>query len=253
MTKISRNKSLQIFLGMGLLLATGLPAMASETANKDEWQFDATVYLWAAEIKADLPDGGDIDISFNDIMKNLEMAFMGTFGARKDKLRVFVDAIYMDLKDDSVATIFVPEKVDIGIELKARIAQPSVAYSVYQQPDYNIDIIGGARYLWIEVEPDLDVVGGPTLSGKESGSNWDGIVGLQGNISLSKDWGAVLYGDYGTGDSDYTYQALAGLNYQFESVAAVFGYRHMRWEFKNDVPLDNLRISGPYAGVTFKF
>ena len=253
MTTMLRNKYLQTFLGMSLFLVTGLPAMASETAGKDEWQFDGNVYLWGAEIQADLPGGGDIDISFSDIVDNLDMAFMGGLGARKDKLRLFTDIIYMKLEDDDIDAPYVPSAIDIGVTLEAWIVQPTAAYTVYQKPEYNIELLGGVRYLWLDVDLDISLAGGPSGSGSDDGSNWDGIVGVQGNMSLTDKWGAVAYLDYGTGDSDYTYQALAGLNYQYDSVTGTFGYRHLRWEFEDDTPLENLRVSGPYAGVKFNF
>ena len=252
MTAMLRNKYLQTFLGLGLLLVTGLPAMASETASKDEWQFDANVYLWGAGIQADLPGGGDIDLSFSDILDDLEMAFMGGLGARKDKLRLFTDIIYLKLEDDDIDAPYAPA-IDLGVTLEAWIIQPTAAYTVYEKPEYNIELLGGARYLWLDVDLDISVAGGPSGSGSDDGSNWNGIVGFQGNIDLSDKWDAVLYLDYGTGDSDYTYQALAALNYQFDSVDGVFGYRHLRFEFEDDAPLENLRVSGPYAGVKFNF
>ena len=227
--------------------------MASESASKDKWQFDGNVYLWGAGLKADLSSGGDIDISFDELLDNLDMAFMGRFGARKDKLRFFTDVIYMKLEDDDIDATYVTTQIDIGVTLEAWIVQPTAAYTVYEKPDYTIELIGGARYLWIDVDLEIHPAGGPSGSGSDDGSNWDGIVGIQGNMALSKTWGAALYLDYGTGDSDYTYQALAGLNYKFDSVTGLFGYRHLRWEFHHDSPLENLRISGPYAGVKFEF
>ncbi|MGB5571259.1 MAG: hypothetical protein WBM81_18360, partial [Sedimenticolaceae bacterium] len=60
------------------------------------------------------------------------------------------------------------------------------------------------------------------------------------------------HADIGAGDSDLTWQALAGLNYRFDKVDATFGYRYLKWEL-NDDTFDDLDISGPYAGVRFGF
>jgi hypothetical protein len=100
---------------MGLLLVTGLPAMASETTSKNEWQFDGTVYAWLPTITSDVSSGGEIDLSINDIVDNLNFTFMGLLGARKGKLRFYVDFIYMDLEDDSINPSYAP-RVYIGIK-----------------------------------------------------------------------------------------------------------------------------------------
>ena len=63
----------------------------------------------------------------------------------------------------------------------------------------------------MDVEIDI-LPGGPTGSGEDNASIWAGIVGVQGNMVLSKKWGALAYIDYGTGDTEYTYQTLAGFN-----------------------------------------
>jgi hypothetical protein len=210
---------------MGLLLVKGLPAMASETTSKNEWQFDGTVYVWLPTIKSDVSSGGEIDLSINEIVDNLNFAFMGLLGARKDKLRLYVDFIYMDVEDSSINPSYSP-RVDIGIQMKALVIQPTAAYTVHQKPDYSIELIGGARYLRLEndVDVEIDILpGGPSGSGEDNASIWTGIVGVQGNMVLSKKWAALAYIDYGTGDADYTYQALAGFNYKFDSVTGVFG------------------------------
>ena len=138
---------------MGLLLVTGLPAMASETTSKNEWQFDGTVYAWLPTIKSDVSSGGEIDLSINDIVDNLNFTFMGFLGARKDKLRFYVDFIYMGLEDDSINPPYSP-RVDIGIQMKALVVQPTAAYAVYQKPDTvsNLSVvldICGLKPMWM--------------------------------------------------------------------------------------------------------
>ena len=86
----------------------------------------------------------------------------------------------------------------------------------------------------------------------DSASNLDGVVGIRGRTDLSDRWYLTYYADVGTGDSDLTWQAFAGINYQFQAVDVTLGYQHLDWEF-DDQLLDDLEMSGPALGVKFSF
>jgi len=48
---------------------------------------------------------------------------------------------------------------------------------------------------------------------EDSGSNWDAIVGARGAVDLTEKWHLFGYLDIGAGDSDLTWQAMAGIGY----------------------------------------
>jgi hypothetical protein len=254
------NKFIKLFFGLGLLFTSVHSATAEEAPNQDEWQFMGELYLWAPGLKSDLTNGASLDLSFKDILENIDMVFMGTLGASKGKLKFFSDIIYLDMSADEdgkvdtpFANLTVNDKLDVG--MKAWIVQPTAAYTIFETPKSNIDLAVGARYLWIETDLKLRVTG--PLDTRQfkttvSGHTWDGIVGFKGDMQLSNKWGAEAYIDGGTGDSDYTWQALAGLNYKFDTFTGRFGYRHLEWKF-DDGALEDLKISGPYAGARFAF
>ena len=261
-----RSKLMKLLVSSMVLFVTGICA-AEETVNKDEWQFSADVYLWGAEIKADTVAGPKIDIPFHDIVSDLDMAVMGKLSAQKDKLKLFMDVIYLDIEDSDKGSFSIPigprdrHHIEVGDKinwgLKAWVVQPMAAYNIYKTPKYSLDLAAGARYLWIEVDMELKTTG-PFATRKakttERGDNWDGIVGIKGNMALSDKWGEGIYFDGGSGDSDYTQQGLAGLNYKFDNFTGMFGYRHLKWEFDDKKnPLEDLKISGPYAGARFTF
>ena len=251
---MSKNKFQTLFTNafiyIGLFFFTGLSAFAESSDSNGEWQFGGDVYLWAPDLKADTVAGPKIDIPFHEIFEDLDGVIMASLSARKDKLTLFTDIIYLDL--DGSKNI-VGDKLDV--ELKAWIVQPMIAYRVYETPKYSVDLTAGARYLWIGVDVDLKIrTTAPFRKVKtsDSGHNWDGIVGIKGDYKFNHKWSAGIYFDGGSGDSDYTWQGLAGLNYKFDSFNGVFGYRHLKWEFDSG-PLEDLKISGPYVGARFTF
>ena len=190
------------------------------------------IYLWGAAIDATTQTGGDIDLSFNDILDDLDMTFMGGFGARKGKWSLLVDAVYMDISQSDGGSETIPilggavnvtRTVDTDITMKSWITTFGAGYNVVNNERATLDLIGGARYFWIDVDVKLNLSrDGEFLQTSrqvkvsESDHVWDGIVGVRGKINLDKNWYLPYYADVGTGGSQSTWQAMAGVGYQFK-------------------------------------
>lgn len=91
-----------------MLLCLGQLVANSVHAGDDDWQFDATLYLWGTGIGGTTRTGGDIDISCGDLWDNLDMAFMGALEARKGKWGLLGDFVYLKVSADDSATEEVP-------------------------------------------------------------------------------------------------------------------------------------------------
>ena len=235
-----------------MLLASTISATATADTDSDKWKFDADIYLWGPFLKGDTPGGGSFDIPFHDLLSNLDLAFMGGLGASRGKYSLFLDAIYLSV---STSGGFTPPG-DVGIEadvgLNAWITTLGGGYNVFDNEKATVNLIGGARYLWIRVDTKLKSSG---VQQKEtlSGSGWDGIVGVKGKYNLNDKWYLPYYADVGTGHADFTWQAQAGVGYKFKYADVLLSYRYMKWNFKSDSDLDNLRIGGPQLGAKFYF
>jgi hypothetical protein len=59
--------------------------------DKNEWRLGAEIHLWGASVAGKTVSGSDIDVDFDDLLKNLDLAFMGVFGAQKGKWSLFAD------------------------------------------------------------------------------------------------------------------------------------------------------------------
>ena len=237
------------------LLVMAAPVRAADSRSADEWQFDATIYLWAADMEIKPEGGKTVKISFGDIIDHLDMAFMGMLGARKDKWSLLADVIYMDVSADTQngsAKILgqnIYTKVDAA--MKAWIVTVAGGYNMVDTGKYSLDLLAGARYLAVDL-PLRFKIGPDKLKTTPSANVWDGIIGVRGKVNLADKWYMNYYADGGTGDSSYTWQALAGLNYQFKKVETGFGYRYLTTNDKDDA-IEDLTIKGPYAGVRFFF
>jgi opacity protein-like surface antigen len=266
--KISKLDMMQFclctFLCLALSTMAPQPVLAGEQ-TAGVWQFSGDLYMWAPAIKGETAQGGDIDISFNDIIDNLDLTFMAGLTARKDKFSLLVDVIYMDLEDSSNYTL---TRGPLGLrslsvtnlEMTAWVVTPAAAYNILDTDRIEINVLAGARYLYLETDVDL-VREGPLetirFSPSGSGSVWDGIVGARGKVTLNERWDIPFHFDVGAGDTDLTWQAFGGIEYSFSRLSLVAGYRHLEWDFDDDDTggdlFDDLYISGPVLGLRYNF
>ena len=250
-----------------LLLAVTMPVAAADEAS-DQWKFDAMLYLWGAGIDADTQAGGEIDISFDDILNDLDMAFMGSVGARKGKWSLAADTIYLDISQDEGGSETIPvlgpvtaeRTVDADIDMKASITTFGGGYNLVDNERVALDLMAGGRYAWVDVSVKLDLDRAGTVlqtSRQEKVSDtkgvWDGIVGARGEIHLNDHWYLPYYADVGTGQSDLTWQALAGVGYRFRWGDVLAAYRYLDYDFDSNFLLKNLTVSGPALGARFHF
>jgi len=240
-----------------LLLTSLIIAPLTAVADEQDWEYEGAVYLWGASIGGTTVAGDDVDISFSDLIRNLDMAFIGTFAARKDQWGLFADLIYLNVSDDIQTTANIidrPVTLKTGVDLKGFITTLGGSYRVLDTDATSLRLLAGARYLKLDTELKFNLGEGRlprTVS--ESGSVWDGIVGIRGQADLNDQWYLTYYADVGGGDSKRTWQMLVGVNYRFERVDAVFGYRYLDWDFDDSDAFDDLNLSGPFAGVKFRF
>ena len=184
-----------------------------------DWQFDASAYLWAASIGGHSATGAEIDIGFSDIINNLDLALMGHFNAGKDKWRLSADVIYMDISATNgdnrlTARPGLSASSDSKLSMKAWILTPGVNYEILGNDQGSLDALAGVRFLSLDIgiKTKTDVaLGSNKVKSSDSGNVWDGVVGLNGRVKLSGNWTLQYYGDIGTGQSDLTWQAYAGV------------------------------------------
>ena len=242
-----------------LTLFVFAPFTQSAMAAEDSWNFGAEVYLWGASVSGDTPAGSPVDLPFDDILDNLDMGFMGAFAASKGRWKMFVDGIYLDLKDDGGFSI--PDAPNPPItgrakaELTGYIVTLGGGYELASSERYVVNAVLGARYLDLDAKLSVFPDGSPSEQVKEKLEDWNAIVGAQGRWNFNENWYAGGYADVGTGDSDITWQVLANVGYSFGNWDINGGYRYLKWEFDegDNALFDNADISGPYAGALFRF
>ena len=264
------------------------------------WTFSATPYAWAMMMIGSVTVKGrtaDINVDLNDLWnlaKQSEIpkeffAFMGSFEARYDRFSIFSDFVYVKatLSGDLVrgrGNNFVNATVNASANFQNQmvIAEMAAAYQVAhwgsnatQQSGTSVDVLGGARYWWMEGKLSASAaavinIGGLTLSGsraiaKSPSVDWvDPLVGVRLRHQFVPGLNLTVTCDVGGFDvgSRLSWQTLAALNYDFYTSKSVVwsgmaGYRALYVNYsKGSGPTlfeYDMTLHGPILGVTARF
>ena len=263
-----RKRILSTILVLALFLAAitvgPMYAQTDDTEISDTWQFAGAVYLWGAGMDGKTQSGTEVAVDFGDLVDNLEMGFMGAFEARKGKWMFLTDVIYLDIganKSVDVSIPIGPGAIDVttnaSLDLTGLVLHFAGGYNLWVDDKSRLDLVAGARYLDLDttVVLSLEALGpGRSVTLAESGSVWDAIVGVKGNLGLGERWYLPYYLDIGTGESDFTWQATGGVSFRAASwVDLALVYRHLEWDLGSDPLVADINFSGPAFGAIFRF
>jgi len=206
----------------------------------------------------------NVDMSFSDILDNLDAGLMGAFEARNGRWGLLFDAIYMKLAHSATASRTGPGPIgstataSAELEMTQTVYAAAVAYRAIEGRT-PLDVIGGARYAKLTVDAQIDgsfyaQTGSVAASAEKS---WvDPYIGVRVQHPIAERWTLVGYADvggFGVG-SDFTWQALAGVNYEFsKSIAGKFGYRYLYVDYDKDGFRYDMANSGLYLGAGIRF
>jgi len=228
---------------------------AVSTAPADAWKQEVALYVAAVGMTGRAGVGGveaDVDLSFSEIMDQLQAAGMIAYRAEKGDWAVFANAIFMglgatkDLRFGGTAEADFDETI-FEVDGAWRFAK---RWEVY----------GGARLVDIDASLELRPVTGTTVDADGSRSWVDPLVGLRYRAPLGEHWafvGRADVGGFGVG-SDLAWQALAHFDWRISKHwGAAFGYVLLDIDYDDgegsDRFLYDIRSEGPLAAATISF
>ena len=259
------------------LLALLLLPIASLAHAQGDWDFAASVYGWFPDISGQTafgPQGGSTDftVEVGDVLDNLQFTLQGSFDARRDHFGLFADVIYMDLGNtESVsaggtignANLPVDISADLRFDMKSWIWTAAGYVRLIDEPARAFDMHAGFRFADIKQTLGWSLsgeVGDFPLPGRDGESTvdadyWDFVVGLRGRFSFGGGdaWFIPYYVDIGTGESDFTWQAMVGLGYEFGWGDVFAAWRYLDYDLPSGKPAADLNFSGPAVAITFRW
>jgi hypothetical protein len=170
--------------------------------DSDSWDWRIAPYLWTVGISGDLragPVSQDIDVSFSDILEDMDFggSILAEFG--KGNHSVHFDYTYLRLKPDPTVMPSPPFPPDSELSTKMTNNIFETGYNYrYDGPGGSGAIVLGARYLDIEMRM------APTrLPVVEAGPSWwDFFIGVKTHHAISANWDFDFYGTIGAGGSN---------------------------------------------------
>ena len=159
-----------LLLAAALLATLGLApgaaqAQTASAATGTGWTFDFTPYIWGVAMSGDVQGGAlpaiNIDMSFSDILDNLDAGLLGAFEARKGRWGMLFDAIYMKLEASGTASRTGPGPIgatataSAELEVTQKMLAAAVAYR-FVEGRAPMDVIGGLRYAKIEADATIN-------------------------------------------------------------------------------------------------
>ena len=264
-------------------LAAGLacsPAEAGDAAPAAApWKLSVTPYAWATSLHGKAGVAGrtaDVDVSFSDLLKNLNGAVMLDLELRKGRFALMSDSVYANLEDDSSTG---QDRIKIDTTANMLIQGLAATYRVgtWQLAEFDragplsvaVDPYAGIRYTYLDTELkgklDLPNLGVNAKRTAEGDKNWvDPIVGLRTIWKLGDRLSLLAAADIGgtSQNSDYSWQAIGLVGYRFglfgtNNANLLAGYRalHQKYEDgngRNEFDWD-VTIHGPVVGLTIAF
>jgi hypothetical protein len=242
----------------------------------DDLKFRLVIYGWLPDVGGTTTfpqdDGGEVSTRESSIIDNLKMAFMGSLGVQRGQWGAFTDVIYLDFGNTQSSTrglIVNDEPLPIGAAAKAELDLKgwswtlAGSYLLRDESNGDLEVFAGARLLDLKTTLDWqfsgDVGSIPVLeregSGKATLSNVDAIAGVKGNLMYGADhqWFTPYYLDVGAGQSDVTWQAMAGIGRSFRWGDVIVAWRYLDYDLQSGSGIQNVDFNGPGIAAAFRW
>jgi hypothetical protein len=243
--------------GLAVSTTSVLSLLAAAPLHAADWKHEVAPYAWGAAMSGTTAVGPlevDVDASFSDILDNLEVGFMGSYRATRDRLSITVDGIYMGLGSDGRGPA---GYVKGDVDLDQAALEVDVGYEVLDR----LTVFGGLRYNDLSV--DIKTTGPLGVRSDGADEDWiDPVIGAHYTLGLGGNdkWSFTLRGDvggFGVG-SEFAWQGIGTLRWQASDRIGVLGaYRYISMDYENDDRSRafeyDMSMSGPALGVVFTF
>jgi hypothetical protein len=217
-------------------------------------QWSITPYLWASQTKVDLefrgdPVGGDT-ISFNDLLDQLDTAFMIHAEAGRGNWSAFADLTYLETSDTRDRPV-----LEVAVDSEVTVLDAGMAWWPGGVGS-SLSVIGGMRYSGFDDRYRVNLEGNPVTTLRNTNDYYDALLGVRYRFDLGERWALMTHADYSMGDSEGTWLIRANLAWTVgkrRMNRLVLGYQFKEAEFESGDVRTDYSYHGPMAGFNFRF
>ncbi len=235
-----------------------------------EWWVTLAADSWVTAVDGTLGIRGfdvSADMGMDEVLKNLDFAYMGYAEVGYQRFSLGVDGIYARLSDHQSF-----RRGPLSAEAKLRQEQAFITvraqYRLVKQERWTLDAFAGFRWNYISLKTDLTTrldFQHPLLErfnrkrtrNFNLSEDWfDPIVGLRSVVRLNESWFLQTAGDiggFGVG-SRLTWQAIGGVGYEFRSgFSTLVGYRALAIDYDGGAFRVDTISHGPLVAIAYTF
>jgi hypothetical protein len=242
-----------VALGLPELLGIPGSGLAVAQAAESDWHWSITPYLWGSAIKTDIRFAAGQEVSgeaqFSDILDKLDFGAQVHLEGQRGAWGMLVDATYLTMSDDTThGPISADAEIDTGLYELAALYTPG-------EGDGRCRALEGARMIDLSLDTTFSGPGpGGPIRRTTDKTYTDFMIGGRYVHPFNDRWLLNLRGDIGTGDTEFSWNALAVVGWRFGADnALLFGWRHMEFEVDEAGREIDTTFDGPIAGVLFGF
>lgn len=262
-----------VLLALGCALSIAGPAAAADlpaipapapVPAAGAWRYQATVYGWATSLNGDvgirdLPTA-PVDVSFIDLLKNLDGALMGSFFASNGEWVILADLVWAKLSQGT--SVSAAGGIDFDVGMRQTIASAAIGHMLpSMNPDLDVAATLGVRYQRIKTDVSATSLAAPVTASLDDTQSWaDPTVGLTMHWALNESWfvnGVIDVGGFGVG-SKFTSQGYLGVGYWWtKSLTSAVGYRYLYTDYEASGSDSGFRyqttMHGPTVSLAWHF
>ena len=236
----------------------GPPAAQSAPAADNDWHFGITPYIWFAGLHGTVGALGydsSVHASFGDVFEYLNIGLMGAVEARKGRILLPVDFMWMKLSDDKglPASPF-PGVTSVKVKVYQSLLTPKVGYRLVDHEKLKVDGTFGIRYF--HLGENLSLQPSNLLANRSQSANWvDVVAGGRFTMPVSPKAAIMVLGDAGAGGANLDYQIVGLLGYRIKpKIVLQAGWRYLDVNYRPNSGVSfvyDVATSGVIVGATF--
>jgi hypothetical protein len=233
-------------------------APAGKSGADDKWHVSVSPYLWLPGIHGDVGalgrDAG-FKVSAGDLLSHFRFGLLGIVEARRDRLLLTNDLIFMRLGADNALPFPRLGAISANVTANILLLTPKIGVRLINNEKIKVDALTGIRY-WHFGE-NLSFSPGILGLNYSTSQSWvSPLVGGRIEAPLSPKLAVIIAGDVGGwgAGSQLEYQIAGVLSYKLKPKwTAQAGYRYLNVDYAgsgNAGGVVNLTLSGVMIGVT---
>jgi hypothetical protein len=255
--------AMALFASATLFAGTPAPSSKSvvippEPPPEKPWYLTVAAYGWLSAIEGETGIGPitvSADTSINDLIDEFEGGLMTYIEAGRDRWSFSLDLIWGKMGDDATVERG-PFFGRVGFEQEQAIITGRIHYALIKNDTTRVDVFAGGRWMYLEVDLNVDNSVGPGRKFSIEEDWMDPIVGARVIHDFNDRCFAQVMGDAGGfgAESEVTWQALVAFGYRLNpKLTSVIGYRALGVDYDKEQFLVDTISHGPFVGLSYTF